>query len=389
MNKKDVLDCLKKFINDNEWEPQIIVPKKELRKSKFGTEYKSFPEIKYTITKDLLSLFKKYSDVVDMTAKKDNKLIKFYVITDGSIKRIGITKSTVNRSFINQLIKYFKGDKSLFNDFVNFKDIKVEMVKCFKENDCDADAVYKSLCRKYKVKQFISKEYLKQYNDIINDILNVQFSTKKSYPFLIINTIRDYRFIGTTKHKCSRKKVMKTVTTSYPEIKNDINKQKHKFAMKWLDDITYRTDVERDIKIDHLIEKYNSVNKGYNERYKYIKKSLNKQKLFLDINKDIAIGTVYDEYDYSGTNGFIYVVRNKINDRKFIGVGKTTLIDSVTDMYQNRKISSELYNDLHQYPFTDFSIEILKFKRDKNTDLSIEAGKLIERYKTFENGYNK
>lgn len=381
MSKENIINKLNSILNIDEFTPVILDKgwKKHM--------YHDIKKTEYKITKQLLGFIKScYTKIKDMQKDKSNKIIKYYLVTDGNNSFIGITNQTVIKAVVKQLVKLYLGEESILNNFVDLTKVIFKLVLCTKKEEDDIMKTKKYLEKKYKTTKSYAIPYKDTYKMIIEDLGGIKDKNKyKSNVFLLVNKDLNKYFIGSSNSE-NKDKIIKSLTASYKDIKQDMKKLKHSFKFKFLEEISFSTEIEHLIILDLLSEKY-GINNCYNG-YRYCKKKLDKQKIFLDVNKELSIKNIADTYNYEGSQGFIYLIRNIINNAKYINVAKDDLKSVVERVYNNKESKQDnLFNDLKQFPYSDFEFSIIKFKKDKNTDLNIELGRLLERYGT-KNSYN-
>lgn len=377
MNKSEIFNFIYKNIPD-EYTPSPLLSLKDFKKTKFGRELKIFPSIEYNLDINLPSILK--NNQIIITNKKTN-FIKFYTVSNGYITRLGFTDGLISKSYIKHIQKKVKGKLSLFDDFVDFKNIKIKCIKIYKREEADIENIFISLKRKLKITEFKSKEYLKNLVKILdemgNDCLD-NIKKKKIYPYLIY--FKKSRIIICSNKNLQKNKIIDVLHKKYPKIE-----KLDKLNIKRLDIIEYYFKTQLNILIDILYDEYNILNGGFISKYNYVKKKIDLDKLFMDVNRDLFIESMPD---INHKFGFIYILRNKINDKKFVGISKVNMKTTLINIYKNKGITNKLYEDLQCYPFIDFSLEIYKIINSKKLNIQEEAGKVIERYKTYKNGYN-
>lgn len=379
MSKERIITNFLKIVNTDEWAPNI--EDKGWRQGR----YSEIKDIKYSITKDTINKVKRYTDsFIYSESNRSPNIVKYYLVTDGKIRKIGLTDQTVKKAMIGQLIRYLKNEQSVFEHFPKIENVEFSLLLCTKRSEDDVKKTIKYLQKKHHITRSYSDVYRIRCRSIMDE-LNPDINSEKAYIFKIKNRTENKCFIGASKNTSDKDKIIRSVSKSDPDMHRDLFVLKHELSFRFIKEFEYKIDTELLIELDHIAEKYCSI--GQYNRFRYVKKKYDEEKLFLDINRELSIKNLPDTYSYEKTNGFIYVVRNRINSKKFIGVGRETLKEIVNDVYKG-KISKKLYDDIKNYPYHDFEYEIVKFNKDKTIDPHIEQGRMIERYKTDETGYN-
>jgi len=381
MSKGEIVDKLNLLLKDDEWSPNLE------EKGWKGGKFKEVKKVEYKLTKKLLDFLNGcYKKIDDIGLGRSKQIIKYYTVYDNNIKVLGITDQTVKKAMIKQIIKKLNGDNSVLSRFPSIENLSFKLVLCTDKEKDDVSKTKKYLEKREKITKSLSIPYKTAYQDLLKELGYSCEKKNKSYIFKLTNQETGKTFIGGSKIY-NKQKIIKSLASSYSEFNNDIKKLKHEFKFKFIKDFEHSTDTELLIELDLYNEKYGSMGNSYIDN-RYCKKKLDKDKLFVDVNRELAKKNISDTYVYEGTNGFIYVVRNLINDKKYLGISKDSL-DKVIDKIYKGKESKTLLEDLKQFPYSDFEFDIIKFKKNKdNMDLYTELGKLIERYKTDLTGYN-
>lgn len=88
--------------------------------------------------------------------------------------------------------------------------------------------------------------------------------------------------------------------------------------------------------------------------------------------------------------GLIYIIKNRVNDKVYIGQTTTTLRTRFTQHFKNSTVKSrhyKLYNAIKKYGKDNFYIELLENNIPINL-LDQKEIEYIEKYDSFFNGYN-
>lgn len=95
--------------------------------------------------------------------------------------------------------------------------------------------------------------------------------------------------------------------------------------------------------------------------------------------------------------GYIYIIENSINDHKYIGQTRRTILQRwkchLYESYRDRALDTTLYKAFNKYGIENFSIRILHEVESSTLDDLIQALntleiEFIEKYGTYKNGYN-
>lgn len=382
MSRSNLIKKLNYILNIEEQTPKLT--SKQWKNGKFIDKI----DINYTLNYDTIYLVKKAIEKkIDFLPKKNNssQIIKYYKITDNNISRIGITDQTIKYGMIKQLIDFIEEKKSLLIDFPKIENLKFSVVLFTKKNNDNIKKTLKKLEKKHNAKKYISDKYREKCKEIIEEYGDDN-KLNNAIIFKIKNNINKKQFIGASINTTNKKKIIKSISRYYPDMENDIYKLKHEISFRILGNIKYMVNTELNIELDYLAEKYNTLVQGYN-KLRYVKKKINYENLFMDINRELALKSIVETFDYHESKGIIFMVRNIINNKKYVGTIRGTLKDAINYVYSNKKLI-KLYEDLKKYPFSDFEFEIIKINNSNKNNLNIETGKIIERYNTVNTGYN-
>ena len=170
--------------------------------------------------------------------------------------------------------------------------------------------------------------------------------------------------------------------------------------------------VDYHLRIDYHIDNYDTIHNGYNDKFllkesRYLKNktTLNQKALeiiekniFLRIQAQIAknvLQNLDNKEDYSDMIGYIFMINNKKNDKKYIGrvnnTNNSLLSDNIASLYGKAITNNEPLSEvLANVPFKQLNIKILKRvkKNDIKTNLGKELIKHIKKYDSIKNGYN-
>ena len=164
------------------------------------------------------------------------------------------------------------------------------------------------------------------------------------------------------------------------------------------------------LRIDFWKLKKDTINKGYNSSLSIEEseqmfsrdfpsrfQKVVERNFFLKIQRHIFNTKFEDEVDYENIFGFVYLIKNKENGKRYYGsVYQKTLKDVVLEMYgkalEGNVKHNRILKALMENPYTafEFKIVVTKSPDDTKIDLLRETERLIVKYNTRdeESGYN-
>lgn len=259
--------------------------------------------------------------------------------------------------------------------------------------------------------KFDTKFYNKRISiffDVFTEFIT-KFNKVIGYIYKLENKKNGLIFIGGDTKKPNLDDILELLTTldNNEKIKKDI-KHKKAFKLEILEKYYAKSEMDMMFKIDYYKTVYNSIENGYNmgycmdeseqlfaERLGTKAKDRLKRSIFLKINRHLFDKNFKDDTDYKDVFGFVYQIKNIKNKKRYISyIHNNTLKEKILDLYdsalEGNVKRSKILKILSEVPYYNFKFSILKIKTvdDTTMDLKRLADNLIEKYDTFNKGYN-
>lgn len=321
--------------------------------------------------------FKKRKDLIQRKLYYKNKYKKVFAPIKRRVSRTPVIK--VNNT----------GTKS--------KNTKVKSAELLKlEKDIDQEELY--------------NKRMDVFYNVFNKFKNY-YESFTGYIYLLKNKKNHLCLIGGTKKKVDKKEfVIKMLKNNNMKLEEDL-KNKDPFSFKLIEKFKAKCEWDFMLRLDFLKLKYNSISRGYNSNLTMPEsenlfsnifptrlREETQKILFLQIQKDLFNKNFHDKdkSKYQNIYGFIYMIENKVNRKKYFAhyMGGGTLKDVIMELYNKAAEPNIKHNKilkvLAEEPFYDFDFQIIKIKKhsDMSIDLKDETDKLIEEFDTINNGYN-
>lgn len=403
-----------------------------------------FKSIEYTINKELIEDMKEYNDLYSKVIEKDKKenkkfnnkfnkndnmIFRIYVIykNDNSNFTINATSTSVYEAVKINLRRLLRGISSNLNMFMNeIEGTKIKVLAFVKGTDDNQKGKLKDIKNHYT--ELFGKSFEPNNNKNIRlecheimekmlekdkEIHNYDIDDVETYIYEFYNTKSKKKYIGINLKKIN---IDKDKDKLFEEIKRYNKKLKNMnstfFILNILTKFTAQTYVKCMLEVDRYILKYNTITDGYNENYYigdmdiYNSCQSNsdidhlRKYLFLLVQKEIFHGTYKDENDYGNLTGYIYMIENINDNRKFVSsVEKTTgdklrtlkdiMLNFYTAAINDKNNVSKLLQALRVEPYYNFKLSILKHRTNRSKfDTEKWISKFIDDHDTVGNGYN-
>ncbi|ARF07951.1 hypothetical protein Catovirus_1_1 [Catovirus CTV1] len=433
---------MKKIMQDNEYEPDYEDNTWEKINDYYVIE--NFESIEYTIDKDLIENMKEYNGMYSKILEKDrkdnkefennfnknnNSIFKIFVIykKDNPNYTINATSTSVMKAIKINLRRLLQGISSNLNIFMNeIENTKIKVLAFVKGVDNDRkrklDDIKNGYTEKFEksFKPQNEKNITQECHNIMVKLLdkdmeihNYDINDIDAYIYELYNTKSRKKYIGITQKKIN---IDKDKNKLFDETKKYNIKFKNMnptfFTLNVLSKFTARTYIRCLLEADYYILKDNTIKEGYNENYyigdKDIYNSCQKnygidnlrKYLFLLVQKELFHETYEDENNYDNLVGYIYVIENINENRKYVSaVEKTTgdklrtlkdiMLNFYTAAINDKNNVSKLLQAMRVEPYYNFKLSILKQKTNRSR-FKIEnwISKYIDEFDSVKNGYN-
>lgn len=190
---------------------------------------------------------------------------------------------------------------------------------------------------------------------------------------------------------------------------NDLKKYKiDDFKFKLIEKYRAKSPFEFMFRIDYYKTKYKTIENGYNidynlpeserlfnKSFQTISKNLVERNIFLRIQKELLSRKVINEYNFDNIFGFVYMIENIKNKKKYFDYAMNTSLKSIIlGMYDKALEGNIKHNKilkvLQEEPYYHFRFKTIKIKSNSDTKTNIkdETDRLIKKFNTIESGYN-
>lgn len=380
-----------------------------------------YEPIEYTIDNRLINDMNKYNELyIKMDGKyrikkeKQTGIIKLYMIykEDESIYSINTTSGSIIRAIKLNLSKSLRGGTSNLNIFINdLENVKIKSLVFIKGLNSITNKKELGEIKKHYEKQFVNKTNNKKTVDecylVVEKIIsNIERKCKKN------NIITSVIYQITKNNK-------KYIGLSFNDITDEdiFNLNKKQLLIKNKSDISIKKlEIIKDdlhiigmIKADKYIIQNDTIKNGLNKNYYmgniYSKCNTNteishlKNNLFLKIQKELFDNNYEDNINYDKLTGYIYMIENKINNKKYISFVNRdennhmiTLKEIMLDLYNDsisKKKNSKITTALKYDTYDNFNICILKERNSRSRyNVKAKVEENIIKYDSINNGYN-
>lgn len=383
--------------------------------------YKSLDEIKqkYNIDK-----------IKEENNATDYKIASIYCITDGYKNYIGYTSYPIIYLMKSNLFLYENGEEGYIDNFcgdlINIKFRLIEYVLYKNIHEIRERKNYQKENIGEQIKNYTIEQYYNKYLNIYDNIIKKreQLISNKTYIYELKNIKNNKKFINYTMDEIRKDSPDKIIKYDL-EVRIEKDKLKDKedsinnVIFSVLKEFTTKSDFECEYSVDKYIITYDSIDRGYNDKYllvndmhydkydSYDDVVKLRQFINLQITKRMFENKFIDDNNYKNILGFIYQIKCISDNKKFIGYhayqenrNKITFKKIIEYMYNKeilklkrytneKKISKSQIHILLSKPYNDLEFKILEIKTDKNNiDLKNRVNELITEYDTINNGYN-
>jgi len=247
------------------------------------------------------------------------------------------------------------------------------------------------------------------YYDVFNKFKE-RFTPFKGYIYKITCIPNKRSFIGGAKKDTDLIEYLKSIHEDNDNLKKDLEMYPlKKFKLEMLEKYDANSPFDMMLRVDYLKMVNNSILEGYNRGYcldeseKLFKdrvqtktKNLIKKNFFLYIQRYLFNKYYVDSNNYNNTDGYIYLIKNKNNNKMFYGCAYGETIKDVILCKYNKALEGRIHKKnklitaISYEPYTNFDISIVKKRLvgDNNIDLNKGARALIKIHDTINNGYN-
>lgn len=388
------------FYKDNEINPKIDDSGwKELQKDKLWeyTKFNDIPEVEIKVSDYIETVKKLLKNNPYLPYKNNNhespylihRIIKIY---DGENVKYCNSSNSTELTLKNDIIVLLKNNTGKLENFKNnLNNVKYKLLGIYKGNGRVQSElnkfkkIYEGSVKKSKTKSDgfdilndnnSEKTIWKFYEDVFNNEFTDNVKNKLDY-----NCYYVYRIYVTTNQ------TKQYIFGSFDKFKKkDVLNLLKKFRIDF-DDSNAEIEVLEEIeecylecigllKVDTYINKYNSIDNGYNLYYNvvnklyfnYEKNNIDdmKKEIFMIIHKEIMLFLFKDTFNYLKDKGYIFLIKNKNNDNVFLDYGcENTLIDNLKLLY-SMKYDESILIFFGNVKFLDMEITILEDNIDKN-----------------------
>ena len=279
---------LETILKDSEWTPKESTSSDKWKKIKSYYVYLSPPKLEYKIDQKLIDTMDKYNAIYKLGKSKfvpsiiASNVSKVFKIFDKSgLVLYGYSNMSVLRYIKSNLQRYLRGVSSPFDSFDDIKKIKVQLITVIHGADrADLDMIKTKLKEKHLERDIES--YIESYNDIIKKF---KLSQKVGYIYILSNSKTEKNYIGASNiniTESNKKAIINHIIKTHKNIKRTKGVI---YDIKSLCKIKYSTKIGLSMIIDKYINKYDSIDNGYNTNFRYVHKL--RRKVEEQLDKDI------------------------------------------------------------------------------------------------------
>lgn len=435
---------LDKILDDNE-EPPTDTDKRWKRVANSDSYVITVPKTgksskKFKITKKLIDQMKEYNKLYHRATNYKypielEEIAKIYAVVDPKTNNfyVGYTTTTVCYSIKMNLSRYYRDtqqSQSIFFSFLDPKRLEVitlEYVKNFTLKDLRARKKhYEEEFNKKEIKDYDVNDCFEKFMDHYEETIEPFKNTLKQFEgtiYGIVDKNSNKKFIGYVATVLKEDQYTDIVDIFYDTYaKKKVNKED--LELNILSKEKVHTDLHLELLTDSYIMKEDTIQNGFNTDYLMFDddptvcsdniKFLSVRKImFGKIQMEIFMRTYEDNTDYDKTLGFIYMITNKVDGKKYISYvnydekdnkskkkqkGKPTLKDIVGAMYEkaideemkDQKTINPLGKDLLSYSFDSFDVQILMKRTLRSRfNIKLKTADLIKKHHSDIDGYNR
>ena len=303
----------------------------------------------------------------DVPMKNNNNIMFVYKITDGETEKISASSYSL-RNYIMDLIYYHhkKGTNELLKDMSK---VTIMLLGIYKGATIkEINSIKKSFNPAANIDSDRNKMII-----YLNDLVANQTTKQKCYFYKIYDCkFDDKPYIYFT---YDSKTTIKNMIVHLDD--KCINIKENNLRMDLLETCDVKTDIHSMLIADDYIDKYNSIENGYNRCY-YFGNDYDKKRVFKYVQYYNMLSTYTDRQNYSKIGGYVWCIEH--NKIKYIFSNyKKSIMQSMKELYyfgqyNNEKIISGQQSDINDILSTASFDQLKIYMLEKN----IKKEKLYE-----------
>lgn len=374
--------------------------------------------IEYTITKNFINKIKRYNELYSKVnnykyALEPDNIVRFYSVVDPVTNNyyIGYSSYPILYSIKTSLSRKLNGGaKTFFDNFVNFEGLKVNVLEYLKNGGgkkemLDRKKYFEDKFEKGDMQEYTVKDCYDKLFKICKEVVDkhrnelIEF---KGVIYRIIDKQSNKQCVESVVFPIQKKELqmheLVDILKENGAIANTMFKDCHDIDINILQNYKGRSKIEMNMMADLYILKDNVKNGSEDNYFVFendpaICRDMNKldrfrKKIFALTQFEIFEDTYNDELNYNNVTGFIYMITNNQNNKKFISFSENkTVYETINELYEkalNKKRDiNPIGTVLMTVPFKELSIKILKSRTKRSKfNIKIETNKFIEKYNT-------